>query len=108
MAPHEHLGLREISSLSDAAKQACGFNTLLLVQPAEGTLVIRNSLGSWQYREATSPAQTSYALTLECFLNDDGIHIVAAFDDQVISPWKVERLLRHMETILQQLSQPGP
>ncbi|KAJ5742213.1 hypothetical protein N7533_011622 [Penicillium manginii] len=100
MIPFEHTGLQGIRRLGPAAQAACDFRTLLIVQPK-------------QERERSSilPAERiesrnffNYPLVLECKLDGRSIEFVASFDDRVLPPVQMQRLLYQLEQVLQQLN----
>ncbi|KAJ4207530.1 Nonribosomal peptide synthetase 30 [Fusarium solani] len=109
MIPYEQAGLQRIAQLvSPDARQACVFQTLLVVQPkskAESTKT--SQLGEW-----TTPDQTewftTYPLTIEATVSPSHIDIDARFDSRVIEPWMVKGLLERLEFVMQQLGQAGP
>ncbi|KKY16044.1 putative nonribosomal peptide synthase [Phaeomoniella chlamydospora] len=105
MIPYEQAGLQEIAKISEDARQACGFQTLLVVQPPED-IRIKNSFGRWR---VNVDAQTFniYALTLNCFLSDNGINTVATFDSKIIHPWLMERILDQFNSVIQHLANPN-
>lgn len=108
MIAHEQTGLQRIAGMSDDGRNACDFQTLLVIQPQESDFEGDNTFGSW---ETSSSQQTiaTYALTLECLQKVGGIKFRATYDPAVMDKWKVEKMLQHLGTILSQLanSQPG-
>ncbi|KAM5438259.1 NRPS cluster protein [Microsporum ferrugineum] len=80
----DQLGLQGISRVSPGAKQACGFQTLLVVQPGDEGHVVTNILG--------------------CFLNRDYIRITAAFDASTQETWLVEEMLAYFSFVAQELA----
>ncbi|KAJ5135343.1 uncharacterized protein N7515_004621 [Penicillium bovifimosum] len=96
-------GLHAISKLSDDAKRACSFQTLFVVQPGEESHAVRNGVGAWQRVEADI-GRSSYALTIQCFLNRTGTRVVAAFDSSVLETWRVQRLIQQLCFVVEQLS----
>lgn len=88
MIPYEQTGLQRITQLvSPDARQACTFQTLLVVQPRARTESTKASqLGEW-----TTPDQaewfTTYSLTIEATVSPSQIDIDARFDSRVIESW---------------------
>ncbi|KAL1795378.1 hypothetical protein ACET3X_007194 [Alternaria dauci] len=106
MMPYEHVGLHNIGSLSQSCQDACKFETYLIVQQQEDTSSLESgSLGQWLGESGTSNGFSTYPLMMECSLLQDGIRIQADFDQEVISPLEMERLLDQFQHVLQQLSQ---
>lgn len=111
MIPYEQTGLRAISRVSDDARQACTFQTLLVVQPSEfsGTENEYQDYGTWR-TGSNQQGFTTYALTIECTPSRDGAGLAlrATFDDHVLEPWKVERLLNQLSFFVNQLAVVAP
>ncbi|KAL2679310.1 Nonribosomal peptide synthetase 30 [[Neocosmospora] mangrovei] len=109
MIPYEQVGLQRIAQLvSPDARQACAFQTLLVVQPKSKTESTKTSqLGEW-----TTPDQTewftTYPLTIEATVSLSQIDVDARFDSRVVEPWMVKRLLERLDFVMQQLGQAGP
>lgn len=100
MIPSEQLGLHEIAKLSPAAQQACAFQTLLVIQPeVEDTETV---LGEWtdgdQYQWFNS-----YGLTLVVSIGSDNLTVKALFDTRIIEKWMVEKLVEHLDHVMQYL-----
>ncbi|KAL6849878.1 NRPS [Amphichorda felina] len=103
MAPFEQFGLHNISRVSEEGSLATQFQTLLVVQPPKKTMSVESSIGTWRRKEA-GDGSTSYALTIQCYLEHDGIDMEAWYDDQVIQGWQAERLLGQVALVAQQLA----
>ncbi|KAH7116165.1 hypothetical protein B0J11DRAFT_593923 [Dendryphion nanum] len=104
--PFEQTGLQRIAKMGPDARHACGFQTLLLVQPEEGVLG-NDMLGTWHGRSELS-GFTSYGLVVQCALATDGIHITASFDAQMIEEWLAEKMLAQFSFVLHQLASADP
>ena len=103
MASSDQLGLHNILKLSEDARQACNFQTLLVVQPDDDAHTVTNESGTWQRLDA-DVGRSSYALTVQCFLNKNGIRLVAFFDSSVVDEWKVQKMLDQFEAVTKQLA----
>ncbi|PLN84427.1 hypothetical protein BDW42DRAFT_40009 [Aspergillus taichungensis] len=102
--PFEHFGLHQIAKTSPGAKQACTFQTLLIIQPQEMTRA-DETLGHWE--EICSPEWTNtYALSLEVQLGAK--MVIAKFDSRVIKPWFVQVLLEELDFVMTQLDTAEP
>ncbi|KAI3317100.1 hypothetical protein HD806DRAFT_541604 [Xylariaceae sp. AK1471] len=107
MIAYEQTGLHRIAKLSEGCRNACGFQTLLVVQP-EGELQNDDSLGHWKI----SPDQEgfmSYAIALECTLKPEEVALKAYLDTTVVSKWQIQNMVRQLVDIVSQLAdaQPG-
>ncbi|KAL2132502.1 hypothetical protein VTI74DRAFT_3721 [Chaetomium olivicolor] len=99
--PFSHVGLQNIKKMSDATREACDFQNLLVIQPGEQE---RASILFSNHASATTASYLSgYGLVVECSLQSGEILCSAHHDSAVISAPQVERLLRQFEHLLHQL-----
>ena len=104
MIPHEQIGLQKLSKMGDEGRNACGFQTLLVVQPQEDELESDEILGKWQ-TSATEQGFTTYAITIECLISKNGgMRARASYDPRVIDEWRMTKLLEQLNAILEQLA----
>ncbi|KAI2484863.1 EntF Non-ribosomal peptide synthetase module protein [Pyrenophora tritici-repentis] len=104
MMAHEHTGLQRIAKLGSGPQHACGFQTLLVVQPTGYVLGNDDTLGEWRsYFELHR--FTTHALMVQCTLAAQGVQITASFDAGVIEQWVVEKMLRQFSFVMQQLDE---
>nr|ARJ54910.1 nonribosomal peptide synthetase 8 [Curvularia lunata] len=103
MMPHEQTGLQRIAKMGADARHACGFQTLLVVQPAEDGFAGDSVLGAWR---GNSELQgfTTYALMVQCTLAAEEVRITASFDERVIERWLVGKMLGQLSFVMQQLA----
>ncbi|GKT87877.1 peptide synthetase [Colletotrichum tofieldiae] len=102
--PYEQAGLQQIAKASPEAQQACEFQTLLIIQPAEDESASPDDgLGVWQEDIETALFST-YALTLTCYLGDE-IKVVANYDSRVLPPWRTKSLLQQLNFTLCQMTE---
>ncbi|KUL81308.1 hypothetical protein ZTR_11073, partial [Talaromyces verruculosus] len=107
LTEYEHTGLQKIATVSTAVAEACHFQTLLVIQPAKDGDETDSIFGVWR-SASRSYAFSSYALTLECFLDPSGIRVIADYDDRVLDQWSMERLLDHFMFSISELSRSKP
>ncbi|KAH7112490.1 hypothetical protein B0J11DRAFT_597847 [Dendryphion nanum] len=100
MIPYEQTGLQNIARLSRGSQRACGFQTLLIVQPQDNRC-IQDEIGTWSLADQDQWLNT-YALTLDLYLSDDMIITRAYFDSTIIHPWVMEKLLGRLEFVMEQ------
>ncbi|KAH6603875.1 hypothetical protein Trco_007321 [Trichoderma cornu-damae] len=104
MIPYEHYGLNNIAKVSESARTACGFQTLLVIQTAGEEMQPASSFGTWRMGNGQE-AFSTYGLTLNCFDQAGGSYALkATFDSGVIEAWKVERLLERICDIMAKLA----
>ncbi|PKY02181.1 acetyl-CoA synthetase-like protein [Aspergillus campestris IBT 28561] len=100
--PVEQVGIPRIAGVSDEARQACQFQTLLVVEPSGGW-----SSGFLERTKAPSdgiPAEDvqfdTYGLTLVCEPDADSVTIRAMFDATMITPQQMSRMLHQFTTVI--------
>jgi amino acid adenylation domain-containing protein len=126
MIPFEHFGLQNIARISENAKAAANFQTLMVIQPSASQ---EQLLGAeFMHNERTEV--NAYALILECQLEGrsglrrrpksntcsksdgnevyhavekGGVELQALFDPGVLSCTKVEMMLKIFECVVRQL-----
>lgn len=102
MIPFEHTGLQHISRYSSEAAVACGFQTMLVIQPtsflADGEMFEDTPQNQEQQRKFES-----HILTIVPQLGRDTIEIEALYDGSVLTSREVENLLIQFESILGQI-----
>jgi amino acid adenylation domain-containing protein/non-ribosomal peptide synthase protein (TIGR01720 family) len=108
MIPFEQTGLQEIARFSDSTKAACDFQTLLVVQPPdEDTFTESGSyLGQWEVSSAEQ-AFSTYAITLNCFISQENVKVVASFDSRIISSWQMTQTIKQFCYTMQLLAETG-
>lgn len=111
MIPHEQTGLQSIRRVSEAAAVACGFQSLLVIQPGAGD------------GDAAAPARpflteprgddhhaaqwqdfSTYAIVVECQLEADEVRVRIGFDSAVVGRQQMDRIGRSFERVLRRLS----
>jgi non-ribosomal peptide synthetase component F len=103
MIPHEQTGLQRIAKMGEGAQPACGFQTLVVVQPADDELGADEVLGEWRGHSELQNF-TTYALVLQSTLVADGVRVTASFDGRVLEQWQVEKMLGQFSFVLEQLA----
>lgn len=109
----EQTGLQRIRKLSPDAERACNFQTLLIVQPADESADWHSEIFARETNEEGEEGEyavqefETYALTLECHLGDDKVHMKVNFDSSVIKEAQVKRLTQQLEHILRQICSSG-
>ncbi|KAK2612057.1 hypothetical protein QQS21_001906 [Conoideocrella luteorostrata] len=107
MIEYEQIGLKRLAELSPDARQACMFQTLLVVQPEEvndGS----DELGVWRSDLGRGNRFDSYGLMLVAQLGAAMVRITASFDSGMIESWRVSKLLNRLGHIISQLDQTSP
>lgn len=99
--PYQHFGLSEIKKLGEDMSAACDFQNLLVVQTAAEDI----TESMWSVHDSGAQGNFfTYPLVLECTLESSRIEILAHFHENVISEFKVQRLLYEFASVLTQLN----
>lgn len=117
MTAFEQTGLQRIRRISASAKQACDFQTLLLIHPIEDPEKSTSFLFNDAEDEENVDSDESvvddsfagfdtHAITIECDLENTGALLRFRFDSHVIKKLQVEKLAAQFDLILRQLCDP--
>lgn len=96
MIPYEQVGLSKIAKMSADTRQACSFQTLVVLQPSSND-AHDSVLGTWELGNQQQSFNT-YGLILEVYLEE--MIARATFDPRVIKPWLIERLLQRLDYLI--------
>ncbi|KAK2035859.1 condensation-domain-containing protein, partial [Colletotrichum somersetense] len=116
MVPHEQFGLFNIQKLGPGAKQACQFQSVVVVQPKAEAAVDSHKFALLSREEQNKAAGlgnsvgqfVTYALMLTCRLDDRGkIDVEMQFDATVVAPALANLLANQFDQVFCQLCQPG-
>ncbi|KAG0157831.1 hypothetical protein PDIDSM_1845 [Penicillium digitatum] len=109
MIEFEQTGLHQIRRINADAELACQFQTLLVVQPTEGSAtapsdIFINIADDIRKGDGNSAAELgTYSLTMECLLNKNGLDLHMNYCSAVISEHQVRRLSQQFEHVLGQI-----
>ncbi|KAF4509386.1 hypothetical protein G6O67_003562 [Ophiocordyceps sinensis] len=111
MIPHEQTGLQRIRRVSEAAAVACGFQSLLVIQPggdgADAPSPTRPFLAEPRgddHHAAQWQDFSTYAIVVECQLEADEVRARIGFDSAVVGPQQMDRIARAFDRVLRQLA----
>ena len=100
MTPFEHIGLSDISKISQDAKSACSFRNMLVIQApnsSNGNILegISHTVGSGQMVQL-------YGIVMECrqAADNSGFYLEASFDDRLLTESEMRTILRHFSRII--------
>ncbi|KAL8837160.1 MAG: hypothetical protein Q9176_005903, partial [Flavoplaca citrina] len=102
MIPYQHVGLQNIMKYSQEAAQACEFQNLSAIQPAEKDSP-EPPYSHLLKREVAEIHKGffNYALTVQCSLASSGVmRALAVFDEHLIHPSQMQRLLFQLEHVV--------
>lgn len=112
MTLFEQMGLQHIRRLSPEAERGCQFQSLLVIQPVQQpgktwSLLFEDSADIKVEHDVVKLGSfNSYALMLECQLQEQGIQLDISFDPSILEEKQVERIARQLEHVLQQICTP--
>ncbi|KAE8873268.1 hypothetical protein PTNB73_02419 [Pyrenophora teres f. teres] len=101
MIPFQDYGLQNIARLCSGASAACNFQTLLVIQPADSQLPEDALIKSFSAPRANF---TTVALSLECSLSAESIHLRCHFDNAILTQPQVQRMVHQFEHLVLQLN----
>ncbi|OAA42031.1 bsls-like protein [Beauveria brongniartii RCEF 3172] len=101
MRQFAHAGLYNISRIGDDASAACGFQTVLMVTDS------RTASADELHQIIEEPEKfipcTDRALLLSCQMTDEGVLLVARYDQSVLEPLQMVRFLRQLGFLIKKL-----
>ena len=108
MVPYEQWGLQNISRVSSAAKEACDFSTLMVIQPAsrettddEG--VLTGIEGREELQERAMQGYFSYPLVASIALHSGSAELTWTYRTRVFDEPRINALSKQLEHIVRQL-----
>ncbi|KYK60268.1 non-ribosomal peptide synthetase [Drechmeria coniospora] len=106
MIPYEQTGLSKISRISDDSAIGCKFQSLLVVQPADGDGVLdeREPFLTEVVDGESLFTSDTYAIVVECQLGSDSVDLRIAFDSSIVSRNRMDFVTQNFEFALRQLS----
>ena len=120
MTAIEQMGLQQIRRISPEVERGSRFQTLLVMEPIRERRNEQDIL--FKYIERTKRKEqeqelggqaisrlgnfNSYALTMECQLEEQGLELNISFDSGVIDGKRVEKMVHQLEHVLQQVCAP--
>lgn len=103
MTKYEQTGLQHIRKMSADCDNACQFQMLVIVQPADEASEWSSNIIERDVVPDEPQELDTYAMTLECQLNPNGVKIKTTFDENVMSEMHVRRFEGQLEHTLRQL-----
>lgn len=102
MIPFEHSGLQNIQKVSDAARFACQFQSLLIIQPLPEVRATNRIFSAGKTMGGELADYGSYAFILQCMIVDDEVVVKATYDESVVDPLQARRYTGHFEHLVRQ------
>ncbi|MDB5911258.1 MAG: nonribosomal peptide synthetase dtxS1-like, partial [Massilia sp.] len=113
MTAHEQFGLRNIAGISQQAKEACSFSSLLLIQPAQQVAAGKDSQSEALLLPAaadeyslddTQDGYFNYPLVLMCHTFPDRVEFQFTYHINAVTEQQLHALSRHLEHVFNQLN----
>ncbi|CAG8905552.1 unnamed protein product [Penicillium egyptiacum] len=110
MVPHEQTGLSNIRQVSTPAKEACRFQTLLVIQPPEQAM---DDTGLFVCQPAEQDEATryhsfsSYALSVVCNLEPGRLKVEFCYDSAIIQSETIQTMAAHLDQALRSMWTQG-
>jgi amino acid adenylation domain-containing protein len=107
MIPFEQTGLQRIRKISDSTKEACQFQTLLVIQPDKDVACESKLFQFDNMDNGLDNISKTYALKLEFQLGKEGVELSINYDSSLLDEHHVWRLIDQLEHILRQICSPA-
>ncbi|KAJ5737534.1 uncharacterized protein N7483_002659 [Penicillium malachiteum] len=105
MLPFEQLGLYQIGRLGAEASAACQFQTLVVIQSPPQYQYDYLSETTHDHNLLNHATFGTYPVTLVCDLAKGSVRVQAVYDDTLVPPTQMQRILSQLSTILQQMTE---
>ncbi|KAJ6007645.1 hypothetical protein N7540_011621 [Penicillium herquei] len=105
MLPFEQLGLYQIGRLGAEASASCQFQTLVVIQSPPQYQYDYLSETTHDHNLLNHATFGTYPVTLVCDLAKDSVRVQAVYDDTLVPPTQMQRILSQLSTILQQMTE---
>jgi amino acid adenylation domain-containing protein len=101
--PYQFAGLQHIRKLSSETAVACDFQSFLGIEAGDD---FDADSPLWKMESANTIGTDffSYAFIFNCKVDAGGVHVEALYDNRVVEPWLVQRIVRQFEFVLGQFN----
>lgn len=103
MIPYEHEGIQHIRHLSQFCRNACQFNTYLVVQQENSALPTTGLLGDWE-QDSDVAGSSTYPIMMQCVVERGCVKIQASFSLEAVVAEEMNSLIDTFCHVLQLLS----
>ncbi|KAF4455702.1 nonribosomal peptide synthase [Fusarium austroafricanum] len=107
MMPHEQYGLQNIKRISSSISAASELHNLLVINTSSVEGLGSGALGLKQVDLGRADGFHNFALSIECTAEADSLSLAVSFDNHVIDPRQIRRVVDQLEHMLQQISTCG-
>ena len=99
----EHFGVQNIRRINAAARAVTDYKNVLIIQTADNT-TDRADFLDMEPVDPEKPSVETYALVVECTIGTNELNLMVYYDSKVLSSGKVERMMHHFESTIQQMN----
>ncbi|KAF1943906.1 acetyl-CoA synthetase-like protein [Clathrospora elynae] len=103
--PYQFAGLQHIRKLSSETAMACNFQSFLGIEAGDD-FDAKSALWKMESANTIGTDFFSYALIFNCKVHADSVNVEALYDNRVVEPWLIDRLLQQFEFILSRFNTP--
>jgi amino acid adenylation domain-containing protein len=115
MVAYEQYGLQNIAKVSDDARDACEFSSLLVIQPLQemysaddlSHTVLDPVSGEQNTMQELMEGYFTYPLVVQGFIMDDRVDLHLIYDSALLTEAQLMGLCHHFEHVTQQLATKG-
>ncbi|KAL6705717.1 hypothetical protein ACN47E_006506 [Coniothyrium glycines] len=104
--PYQFAGLQHIRKLSSETAIACDFQSFLGIEAGEDLADAESSLWKMESANTIGTDFFSYALIFNCKVTSTTVSVEALYDNRVLEPWLIRRMVDQFDFILHQLNAP--
>ncbi|PHH61638.1 hypothetical protein CDD81_8102 [Ophiocordyceps australis] len=112
MTAFEQFGLQRIAKVCSDAKEACEFNSLFVIQPAQhlestatsSRLLLQDGLER-HLSQQSMEKYFNYPFVVQPWVTDDSVELEMTYDRQVLTEFQLEAFARQFETVARFLLQ---
>jgi amino acid adenylation domain-containing protein len=109
MVPFEQFGLQNIAKLNSSTKEACGFTSLLVIQPTQhvtsinDTILLVPDINTHDQSEAMESYFT-FPLVVEISTGEDSLDLHFTYQPLLVPELRLTALTHHLSNIMEQLA----
>lgn len=104
--PFQYAGLQHIRKLSSETAIACDFQSFLGIEAGEDLADADSDLWKMESANTIGTDFFSYALIFNCKVTPESVHVEALYDNRVVEPWLIQRLVQQFEFLLHRFNSP--
>ncbi|KAF1838181.1 acetyl-CoA synthetase-like protein [Decorospora gaudefroyi] len=103
--PYQFAGLQHIRQLSSETAVACDFQSFLGIEAGDD-FDVDSALWKMESANTIGTDFFSYAFIFNCKVAASSLHVEALYDNRVVDPWLVQRIVQQFDFVLGQFNNP--